>query len=427
MMIHGLVFDTDAPFRTVAAPPASLPPAQRLAGLTLLRRAILAAWKAGAEQVIVVARDAAAAEQWARTEQGLPVPVRVVTDDAPLDVDDADLLLALPAQVLSDGALLERLVEMGRRSGATLVAVADPTPCSGPALITAEAWRRSAAAGEGAAASLRRVLSAAERFPANPESYRHLADARALAQADHHLYHNLSSIADGYVDRVFNRRISRWFTRRIIDLPITPNQVTGFHFALGLLAAGCFWQSEYPMHVLGAVLFQLSAALDCSDGEVARLKYQFSKLGSWLDVAADNVVNVALFAAIARSAAVGSGTRLALTLGVLAVLGVLMCIGVVYGMSRLQERLRPGRASSLAATNRLSSHAQAASDRQITLVDRIINEATSRDFSVLVVLFTLSGRLDWFLWLAAVGSHIFWIVFAGIQLSLLRVADAQSR
>ena len=35
---------------------------------------------------------------------------------------------------------------------------------------------------------------------------------------------------------------------------------------------------------------------------------------------------------------------------------------------------------------------------------------TNRDFSVILVFFALLGRLDWFLWLAALGSNIFWMV-----------------
>jgi hypothetical protein len=39
---------------------------------------------------------------------------------------------------------------------------------------------------------------------------------------------------------------------------------------------------------------------------------------------------------------------------------------------------------------------------------------------VLVVACALTGRLDWFAWLAAIGSHVFWIVFAAVQWSMLR-------
>jgi hypothetical protein len=100
---------------------------------------------------------------------------------------------------------------------------------------------------------------------------------------------------------------------------------------------------------------------------------------------------------------------------------------VVLALARLQNRLRPGEASSLAVTNRLGENDQAKAVRKATLTDKVINEITSRDHSVLVVFFALIGHLEYFAWLAGLGSHPFWIIFALIQLSMLRTANAQSR
>jgi hypothetical protein len=147
---------------------------------------------------------------------------------------------------------------------------------------------------------------------------------------------------------------------------------------------------------------------------------------------------------------------LASLLGALAVTGVLMCLLVIYTSARAQSRQGPRGARRLAATTRLSAEGvqvfrcsgveegapqhrhpqsgypirtpehrgEAASDR--SLVDRVINEATSRDFTVLVVACALLGRLEWVAWAAAVGSHLFWLLFAALQLSLYRTADAES-
>ena len=40
---------------------------------------------------------------------------------------------------------------------------------------------------------------------------------------------------------------------------------------------------------------------------------------------------------------------------------------------------------------------------------RLIDTATNRDFSLLVVLLALIGKLDLFLWMAGIGVHLFWI------------------
>lgn len=430
MSLLALVFDTDLPFVRDGTQVSVLTADRRLAGLSLLRRAILLAWRAGAESAVVLASDAAAAAKWAASEDGLPIPVRVVGPGEPMpDADcDADVLI-LSAQLLADGGLIERLVERSRELGRPVAAHRPALACPGPAVLKAGCVAGAVRSGCTAAEAVRRLCAAADitLLPAGESALRRLDDANALARADRAMYCGLTSVTDGYVDRVFNRHISRWCTRRIINLPVTPNHVTWLHFALGLLAAWCFWQGAYWQQVVGAVVFQLSVALDCTDGEIARLKFQFSRFGSWLDVASDNIVTIAVFAAIARAAAGQLGSQLAVILGALAVLGVLMSVFVVFTMARMQERRRPGEASSLSVTNRLSGNDQAAALGKKTLVDRVINEVTSRDFSVIVAACALAGHLEWFAWLAAVGSHIFWIGFGAIQLSMLKAAHAQGR
>jgi phosphatidylglycerophosphate synthase len=444
-LIHALVFDTDTPSRADAAVPSPIPAGSRLAGLTLLRRAVLMAWRAGACTATVVVAHPDDAPRWSASEMSLPIPVTVLPDAAPLpDWEEEDQVLVLCAQVLAAPALLERLVKDSSAAAGSVTAVVTSAAVSGPAVLAARDLRESGRGRQGLAVTVEppqedapapRISGTVRQVVRSPRcavalagvgDYRHLCTKADIADADRRMYEGLTSITDGYIDRVFNRHISRWFTRRIINLPITPNQVTWLHFSLGLIAAALFWQPHYWQHALGALLFQLSVALDCSDGEVARLKYQFSKFGSWLDVATDNVVTVAVFAAVARTAAARLGLPLAATLGGLSVTGVLMCVGVIFTMATLQKRYRPGEASSLAATNRLSGDSQAV-PTQVTLVDRVINEATSRDFSVIVVGCALLGRLEWMAWLAGIGSHVFWMLFAAIQLCMIRTANAQTR
>lgn len=420
-MIRAIVFDTTtvAPpltkggsggvSSTVAPAPTEVSPDARLAGLTLVRRAVLTAWRAGASEAVVVARDAEAAARWSASEQKLPIPVRVITPDQSLPTaGPEDLALIQAAQIHTSTAGLEALVQSAAdlRPGEALVAEGFPLP----AVVRALSVER--------VSDLRAIAARPAALPAG--SVRALDSMETLRRVDRDMYRGLTSISDGYIDRVFNRHISGWFTRRIINLPVTPNGVTWLHFSLGMLGAWLFWQGQPWQVVLGAVLFQLSVALDCSDGEVARLKFQFSKFGSWLDVITDNIVTIAVFVAVARSVYVRYGVTLGLTLGALMVTGVLMCVLVVFSMAKLQERRRPGEASTLSVTNRLSSSDQGKNEKQTSLVEAVINEATSRDFSVLVVACALTGRLDWFAWLAAIGSHVFWIVFAAVQWSMLR-------
>jgi phosphatidylglycerophosphate synthase len=437
--MHALVFDTDAPFRPEGAAPSPVSPEARIAGLTLLQRAVFLAWRAGAQRISVFIHDPEVASRWKSRRQP-PVPVTVLTPDGLLSFESDRPVLVLAAQVLPRAALLERLVEEYESAGGAVAATLTSEACGGPLIVppgyldeTGEASQPPSAgtpeclnARTPLEAQVRQAQRAASLLMARPGDYRRIDSQQALRDADRSLYVGLTSVTDGWVDRVFNRHISGWFTRRIINLPITPNGVTWFHFSLGLLAAALFWQGEYWQHALGAVLFQLSVALDCSDGEVARLKFQFSPFGSRLDVITDNIVTVAVFAAIAKAAAVHLGLPTALLLGALMVTGVLMSVLIVFSLAKMLERRRPGEVSSLAVTNRLSSNDQGLA-AQSTLVDKVINEATSRDFSVLVVAFALINHLEWFAWLAGIGSHVFWIVFGLVQLSMLRAPNAQTR
>lgn len=428
-MIHAVVFDTDAPFLDVGVPSSPLAPSRKLAGLTLLRRTILLAWNAGAEAVTVVARDGSVARHWNASEVSLPLPVLISSGQELPELGDEDWVLMLSALVLPRRGVTESLLKAAQNQGCSAVVFIPGASCRGPAVLSGKHLRSLLIGGASLEAVLQSLRPSPDcvQLPGSKGAYRRLDSLGAVRAADQDLYRGLTSITDGYLARVLYRRLSGWITRRIIELPITPNQLTVAHCVLGLMSAFLLWQGSYWQALWGALLLQLSVVLDCSDGEVARLKYQFSKWGSWLDVWADNLVNIAVFAAVADAAADGLGPKLARTLGGVAAVGVGMCILTVYGLAKVQSRDRPGEPSALAVTNRLSSSDQAASTGKRTLVDAVINEATSRDFLVLVVFFALIGRLEWFAWLAAVGSHIFWISFGIIQFSKLRAPAGVNR
>ena len=103
----------------------------------------------------------------------------------------------------------------------------------------------------------------------------------------------------GFVARHINKRVSFWFTRRYLcHWPITPNQVTLGAGVLGLF--GCFLiagGSQIGI-VLGFLLAQLQSILDGCDGELARVRFQQTAIGEWLDTIVDDALNLALVAAI---------------------------------------------------------------------------------------------------------------------------------
>lgn len=92
---------------------------------------------------------------------------------------------------------------------------------------------------------------------------------------------------DGPVSRYLNRPLSVMFSRHLVKLNITPNQISLFSFLCSLVAAGLFVIGGYISLLIGGVLAQFASIIDGCDGEVARLKYQSSDFGGWFDAVLD--------------------------------------------------------------------------------------------------------------------------------------------
>jgi len=129
------------------------------------------------------------------------------------------------------------------------------------------------------------------------------------------------------------------------------------------------------------------------------LTHRQSRFGEQLDITADNVVHMAIFAGVAWGTYVTqvSGTSwLPLLLGAAAVIGNGCSFWVVTRTRTLRDR------------RAWANPAQAAR------ADFIVKHMASRDFSLVLLFFALVGKLEWFLWLAAIGSNLFWVVLAWV-------------
>ena len=244
-----------------------------------------------------------------------------------------------------------------------------------------------------------RVVTAEEKSGTWYQEVRTLPDVQV---AEKKLFKSLKGEFEGFVDRYFNRKLSRWFTRLFLALGLSPNSITILATVVGFVSAAGFGMGNYTAGVVAAVLFQLAAVIDCCDGEVARLTFTESPFGAWLDLAMDNIVHMAIFAGIAAGlylTQVGQAYAwVSLAFGAAAVLG--------NGVSFLLVE----RAQKIQSANGWKTPVNAAWS------DFMLKNVASRDFSVIVLLFALLGRLDWFLWMAATGS----LVFAGIMLWVIR-------
>jgi 1L-myo-inositol 1-phosphate cytidylyltransferase / CDP-L-myo-inositol myo-inositolphosphotransferase len=99
----------------------------------------------------------------------------------------------------------------------------------------------------------------------------------------------------GVVARWLNKPISFRVTRYVLcRLPVTPNQVTVGAALVGLAGCALIALGDPTLTVLGFLLSHLQSVLDGCDGELARVRFQQSKIGEWLDTVVDDGLNVCL-------------------------------------------------------------------------------------------------------------------------------------
>ena len=128
--------------------------------------------------------------------------------------------------------------------------------------------------------------------------------------------------AEHWAGRLYMRRLSPYLTRLVLRTPIPANGVTALMIPAGLLGALCFTFDGLWTAVLGVLLIQLQLLLDCSDGEVARWRKQFSPVGVYLDQLAHYSTEAAIPAALGVRAdggwdSIGGWTALGLLASVL--------------------------------------------------------------------------------------------------------------
>ncbi len=128
--------------------------------------------------------------------------------------------------------------------------------------------------------------------------------------------------AEHWAGRLYMRRLSPYLTRLILRTPLPANGITALMIPAGLLGALCLTFDGLWTSVLAVLLFQLQLLLDCSDGEVARWRKQFSPAGVYLDQLAHYSTEAAIPAALGVRAdggwdSIGGWTALGLLASVL--------------------------------------------------------------------------------------------------------------
>ena len=133
-----------------------------------------------------------------------------------------------------------------------------------------------------------------------------IAELRAVAQPARIFERNSG---EHWAGRLYVRRYSPYLTRLLLRTRLTPNVVTGAMIVVGALAAAVLTLPGI-LPVVGVVLLiQLQILLDCSDGELARWREQYSPVGIYLDRFGHYLTETLLPIGLGIRADVEPGTR----------------------------------------------------------------------------------------------------------------------
>ena len=145
-----------------------------------------------------------------------------------------------------------------------------------------------------------------------------------------------------WAGRLYVRRLSPYLTRALLPTRVTPNAVTWAMLVVGLLAAVALSFPGIWTAVVAFVCIQLQILFDCSDGEIARWRKQFSPLGIYLDRLAHYVTETAIPIGLGIRAdggwdSIGGYTTIGLVAAVLALLVRMQ--GALVHVTRLEAGL----------------------------------------------------------------------------------------
>jgi phosphatidylglycerophosphate synthase len=100
-------------------------------------------------------------------------------------------------------------------------------------------------------------------------------------------------------DLIFYRPVAFLFVRTVYNTGITPNSITIAAIIMGI-TAGCLFSLGQPVYFkIGAFFFLLFNILDCSDGQLARLKNTGTPVGRIIDGISDYIATIAVYLGIA--------------------------------------------------------------------------------------------------------------------------------
>src|SRR6266545_2581852 len=286
-------------------------PLVRVAGLTLLERAVSTLRRAGVERIVVVGRAAAARFLVAMVDH-------VVTPEAVTRLLASRAAFALAVDSKPCHCDIEEATKV-RLEGDRVVAAtrelddydavdAGLAVCD---LAVVAAAERSLLAGE-------TTWNAVKRHWLAEGGEIAAVDIEGLFWIDVDTLEDVRRAArkpsDGPVARLLNRGLSWRLSLLLLRAGVSPYAATLLAFVLALLAAGALaagheWSAAL---VGGGLLTQIASIVDGVDGEIARASLRASPAGAFLDSVLDRIADAALLVGLALAAGLDTPTWAAL-------------------------------------------------------------------------------------------------------------------
>jgi phosphatidylglycerophosphate synthase len=158
-----------------------------------------------------------------------------------------------------------------------------------------------------------------------------VTDEASRALAEDAIFSELLRGDLGLVARYLNKPLSFRITRYVLcRLDVTPNQVTLIGAAIGLAGCALIATGRSGAIFAGLLLAHIQSVLDGCDGELARVRFQQSAAGEWLDTLVDDGLNLALVAALGVGLARAHGSALPLVVAILTCAMLLTYNAVTY-------------------------------------------------------------------------------------------------
>ncbi len=324
-----------------------------VAGIPVVSRAILTLGRAGVARVHIMAgrqvEDVRGVVEGTSAIARAGLDLRFVADGDGLAVDGACLLVE--GDHVFDVALVRRIasLDLDREDAALLVEAGGSRDSIGCGVLAVAPGFQKLLADEiacadpteGGLASALRDATARGRVrtvDAADGLWQRVDSAESRRRAAKKLLASLRKRGDGPVSRYLNRPLSLALTSVLLNLQVTPNQMTVVANLFGVLGVWFVWQKTWTGVAVGAVLVNVQSVLDGCDGEIARLKFASSRFGEWLDNVLDDHVNVGYGLALGIATAALLDQPIYRWLGIAAAVGFSMYNVTVYAQLALVHR-----------------------------------------------------------------------------------------